>query len=81
MYCNRSQMTSQHVNPQKVQHETKSSGVTVVDFTTCCDVFCDLEYYSTHARKNVIYILVLYNKNSNGLLKDFGGMKKEKQVR
>ena len=24
---------------------------------------------------------ILYNKNSNGLLKDFRGMKKEKQVR
>ena len=26
-------------------------------------------------------VFVLYNKNSNGLLKGFGGMKKEKQVR
>ena len=42
-------------------------------FFTRCDVFCDLLQY-TH-RKHV-----LYSKNSNGLLKDFWGMKKEKQV-
>ena len=28
-----------------------------------------------------MYLFVLYNKNSNSLLKDFGDMKKEKQVR
>ena len=32
-------------------------------------------YYITHTR-----IFVLYNKNSNGLLKDLWGMKKEKHV-
>ena len=33
----------------------------------------------THTENS--YLFVLYNKNSNGLLKDFRGMKKEKQVR
>ena len=32
----------------------------------------------THTGKS--YLFVLYNKNSNGLLKDFWGMKKEKQL-
>ena len=56
------------IDHKKVRHETKSSGVTVV------------LYYSRHTRKNV-HLIVLYSKNSNGLLKDFWGMKKEKQVR
>ena len=48
-------------------------------FFTRCDVFCDLLQY-THTEK--CYLFVLYNKNSNGLLKDFGGgMRKEKEVR
>ena len=43
-------------------------------FFTRCDVFCDLLQY-IHSEK--CYLFVLYN----GLLKDFLGMKKEKQVR
>ena len=46
-------------------------------FFTRCDIFCDLSQY-THMEKYNVF--VLYNKNSNGLLKDFGGMKKGKQV-
>ena len=69
-------MTSQRVKNKKVRHEMKSSGVTVVAFFTRCDIFCDLLRY-THMEK--CYLFVLYNKNSNGLLKDLG-MKKEKQV-
>ena len=70
-------MTSQRVKNKKVRHETKSSGITVVLYITRCDVFCDLLQY-THTEKCSLF--VLYNKNSNGLLKDFWGMKKEKQV-
>ena len=52
---------------------------------TRCDVFCDLLQY-THTEKCCLFVLynknqmVLYNKKSNGLLNDFWGMKKEKQV-
>ena len=59
-------MTSQRVKNKKVQHETKSSGVTVVLYTLW---------------RLLCYLFVLYNKNSNGLLKDFWGMKKEKQIK
>ena len=59
-------MTSQRVKNKKVREST---------FFTRCDVFCDLLQY-TYTEK--CYLFVLYNKNSNGLLKDFGGMKKEK---
>ena len=41
------------------------------------DVSCDLLQY-THTEQ--YYLFVLYHKNSNGLLKDFWGMQKEKQV-
>ena len=58
-----------------------------VEWHDCCSlhaVTSSLIYYSTHTCN----LFVLYNKNSNGLLKDFflggggrgGGMKKEKQV-
>ena len=70
-------MTSQRVKNKKVRHETKSSGVAVV--FTRCDVFRDLLQY-THTEKCYLHAFVLYNKSSNGLLKDFWGMKKEKQV-
>ena len=33
VYCNRSQIMSERVKDKKVQHETKSSGVTVVLYT------------------------------------------------
>ena len=32
-----------------------------------------------HTHGKMLSIFVLYNKNSNGLLKDFVGMRKEKQ--
>ena len=41
-------------------------------FFTRSDVFCVI-YYSTQTR-NKIHVFVLYNKNSYGLLKDFGDM-------
>ena len=46
-------------------------------FFTRCDVFCDLLQYT---RTEICNLFVLDNKNSNGLLKDFRGMKREKQV-
>ena len=49
----------------------------VLLFFTRCDVFCDLLQY-THTEKCNLF--VLYNKNSSGLLKDLGSMKKEKPV-
>ena len=55
-------------------YETKSSGVTVVLYT----LWRLLWSIAVHTGKCNLF--VLYNKNSNGLLKDFGGMKKEKQV-
>ena len=74
IYCNRSQMTS-----QRIKNTTMSTWLL---FFTRCDVFCDLLLYTlTHARTEKCNLFVLYNKNSNGLLKDFWGMKKEKQVR
>ena len=51
----------------------KSGGVTVVLYT-----LWGLLKYTRTERCN---LCVSYNKNSNGLLKDFGGKKKEKQVR
>ena len=59
------------------KYETGRSRVVWLLFFTRCDVICDLLQY-THTEK--CYLFVLYNKNSNVLLKDFGGMKKEKQV-
>ena len=46
-------------------------------FFTRCDVFCDLLQY-THTHTEKFNLFVLYNKNSNGLLKDFLGHKKKK---
>ena len=65
VYCNRSQMTSQRIKNENVRHETKL--VEWCLFFTCCDVFYDLLQY-THREKCNIF--VLYNKNSNGLLKE-----------
>ena len=67
VYCNISQMTSQHVKNKKVRHETKSSGVTVVLYTLWRLVWSITVH--THGKCN---LFVLYNKNSNGLLKDLG---------
>ena len=72
VYCNRSQMTSQRLKKRK--YDTRRSRVRRLLFFTRCNVFCDLLQY-THTEK--CYLFVLYNKNSNGLLKDFGGIKKK----
>ena len=53
--------------------KTKPSGVTVVLYT--------LWTITAHTHTEKFYLFISYNKNSNGLLKDLGGMKKEKQVR
>ena len=71
VYCNRSQKTSQRVKNK--EYDKRRSRLL---FFTRCDVFCDLLQYSRSEKCN---LFVLYNKNLNGLLKDFGGMKKEKQ--
>ena len=74
VYCNRSQMTSQRVENKKVQHKTKSSGVTVVLYTLWRLLWSIT--VRTHMEK--FNLLVLYNKNSNDLLKYFGGIEKDK---
>ena len=61
--CNRLQMTSQRVKTK--EYGTRRSRVAWLLFFTRCDVFCDLLQYT-------------YNKNSNGLLNDLGGMKNGK---
>ena len=69
VYCNRSQMMSQRV---------KNKTVRQVEWRDCCSLYAVtysgtyIQY--THTEKYNLF--VLYNKN----LKDFGGMKKEKQV-
>ena len=73
VYRNRSQMTSQRVKNKKVRHETKSSGVTVVLYTLWRLLWSITVH--THGKCN---LFVSYNRNSNGLLKDFAGMKKRK---
>ena len=55
---------------------TRRSRVAWLLFFTRCDVFCDLLQYHTQGKYNPIF---LYNKNSNGLLEDVWGMKKEKR--
>ena len=62
----------------RTKSTTRDVKVAWMLFFTHCDVFCDILQY-THTQK--CYLFVSYNKNSNGLLKDFAGMKKEKQVR
>ena len=54
---------------------TRWSRVAWLLFFTRCDVFCDLLQY-THTEK--CNLSVLYNKNSNCLLKDFRGHEKRK---
>ena len=46
----------------------------IVNHSICDHVICDLLQY-THTEKCNLF--VLYNKNSNGLLKDFGAWKKK----
>ena len=68
VYCNISQKTSQRV--KKLCKEQKS--ITLFHY-----YYYDLLQY-THSEKCNQF--VLYNKNSNGLLKDYEFVKKEKQV-
>ena len=73
---------------QKVRHETKSSSMTVV-FSSMTAVFSSMTVVFSsmtvvllqHTRTEKCNLLDLYDKNSNGLLKNCGGIKKEKQVR
>ena len=60
--------------------EQKSTTRDEVQWRDCCSlhaVTSSVIYYSTHTEKCNLF--VLYNKNSNGLLKDFWGMKKEEK--
>ena len=69
-------MTSQRVKNEKVRHETKSSGV-----TACCSLLAltsSAIYYSTHTRKNVIYLS--YTINIQMVYWDFGAWKKNKSA-
>ena len=59
------------------KYDTKQSQVVWLLFFTLCDVFCDLLQHTCTEKCN---LFVLHNKKSNGLLKNFDGMKKEKQV-
>ena len=68
-------MTSHRVKNKKVRHETKSSGVTVV-FYTLRRLLWSITVYT---RENVYLFYTL--KIHIVWLKDFGGMKKEKQTR
>ena len=73
VYCNRSQTTSQHVKNKK--YDTRRNRVAWLLFFTRCDDFCDLLQYTDRGKCNLNVIF------SNGLLKVYGGIKKEKQVR
>ena len=69
-------MTSQHVRNKK--YDTRRSRVAWLLFFTRCDVFSDLLQYTPTEKCS---LFVLYNKNSNGLLKilrDVWGMEKGK---
>ena len=70
-------MTSQRVKNKKLRDQTKSSGVAVVLYT----LWRLLRSITEHTHTEKCYLFVLHNENSNGLLKDFWGIKKEKQVR
>ena len=61
-----------------IKYDTGRSRVAWLLFFTRCDVSCDLLQYTRMGKCN---LFVLYNKNSNGFLKDLGVMKKEEQVR
>ena len=71
--------TNRWIKKQKrtKKYDTTRSRVAWLLFFTRCDVFCDLLQY-THMEK--CYLFVLYNKNSNGLLKDFGAWKKKNKT-
>ena len=63
-------MTSQRAKNKKRTYEDE------VEWCDCCSlhaVTSSAIYYSTHARKNAIY-LFYHHKNSDGFLKDFWGM-------
>ena len=76
VYCNRSLMTPQRVKNKK--YDTRRSRVTWLLFFTRCDVFCDLLQYTCTGK---CHVFVLYNKISNGVFNNLGGLKEEKQVR
>ena len=69
VYCNRSQMTS--AGKEQKKYKTKSSGVTVVLYTLRRLLWS----IAVHTEKCNLF--VSYNKNSNGILKYFAGMKKK----
>ena len=62
-----------HSVDKRVRHETKSSGVTVL-YT----LWRLLWSITVHAHTEKYSLFVLYNKNSSGLLKDFGEHEKRK---
>ena len=83
MCCtDRSQMIPDDHRWSTACKEQKSTTRDEVAWRDCCSVHAvtsSVIYYSTHTWEKR-YLFVLYNTNSNGLLKDLGGMKKEKQV-
>ena len=75
VYRNRSQMTSQQRVKNK-KYETKFEWpVAWLVLYTLLRLLCDLLQDTRTEKYN---LLISYNKNSNGLLKDFLGMRKEK---
>ena len=54
MYCNNAQMTPERVKNKKSRHSTSSRAVL---FSSLHALTSSVHYYSTHARKNVIYCL------------------------
>ena len=55
MYCNNTQMTSERVKNKKSRHSTSSRAVL---FSSLHTMTSSVYYYSSHARKNVIYCLI-----------------------
>ena len=54
VYCNNAQMTPERVKNKKSPHSTSSRAVL---FSSLHALTSSVYYYSTHARKNVIYLL------------------------
>ena len=60
MYCNNTQMTPERVKNKKSRHSTSSRAVL---FSSLHALTSSVHYYSTHARKNVIYCLnIIHNE-------------------
>ena len=55
MYCNNAQMTPERVKKKKSRHSTSSRAVL---FSSLHALTSSVHYYSTHARKTVIYCLI-----------------------